>query len=95
MEQADNEEVTRYFDYTAQLGGSVTVSSAVMTVYDETELDTDVTSTVIPGSVTATSPRASALVKDLERGHKYRLECLATTSDSQKLLTYIIIQCPA
>jgi hypothetical protein len=94
VEIGDNEEVNRAFDYTAALATGETVSSAVLTVFDLTEGEKDVTSTVIPGSTTVTSPTVKALIKSLERGHDYRLECLATTSDSQKILSFIIVKCP-
>jgi hypothetical protein len=94
VEQADSEDITRTFDYRSALQTSETVASAVLVVYDLTEGEKNVTSTVIPGSVTTTSPTVKALVKSLERGHKYRVECLATTSTSQKILAYIEIKCP-
>lgn len=93
IQQTDNEEIDYTIDFSATLGTGITVASAVQKVYDLTEREKDFTSTASSGSVTVSSPSCTCEVKSLERGHNYRLEILATFSDGDKVLSYIIIEC--
>lgn len=92
-QQTDNEEIDYTIDFSAALGTGVTVSSGVQKVYDLTEREKDFTSTASAGSVSVASPNCTCEVKALERGHNYRLEILATFSDGDKVLSYVIIEC--
>jgi hypothetical protein len=93
IQQTDNEEIDYTIDFSATLGTGITVASAVQKVYDLTEREKDFTSTASSGSVSVGSPSCTCEVKSLERGHNYRLEILATFSDGDKVLAYIIIEC--
>ena len=92
-QQTDNEEIDYTIDFSAVLGTGVSGASAVQKVYDLTEREKDYTSTASSGSVTVSSPNCTCEVKALERGHNYRLEILATFSDGDKVLSYVIIEC--
>jgi hypothetical protein len=92
-QQADNEEIDYTIDFSATLGTGVTVSSGAQKVYDLTEREKDVTSVASSGSVSVSSPSCTCEVKSLERGHNYRLEILATFSDGDKVLAYIVVEC--
>ena len=92
-QQTDNEEIDYTIDFSAVLGTGVTVASAVQKVYDLTEREKDFTSTASSGSVTVSSPNCTCEVKSRERGHTYRLEILATFSDGDKVLSYVMIEC--
>tara|TARA_R110000824_G_scaffold95305_4_gene229315 strand:+ start:3403 stop:3726 length:324 start_codon:yes stop_codon:yes gene_type:complete len=92
-QQTDNEEIDYTIDFSAALGTGITVASGVQKVYDLTEREKDFTSTASSGSVSISSPNCTCEVKLLERGHNYRLEVLATFSDGDKVLSYIIIEC--
>ena len=93
VQQTDNEEIDYTIDFSAVLGTGITVSSATQKVYDLTEREKDFTSTASSGSVSVSSPGCTCEVKNLERGHNYRLEILSVFSDADKVLAYIIIEC--
>ncbi len=92
-QQSDNEEIDYTIDFSAVLATGQTVSSATQKVYDLTEREKDFTSTASSGSVSVASPNCTCEVKLLERGHTYRLEILATLSDGDKIMSYIIVEC--
>mgnify|MGYP001567936997 CR=1 FL=1 len=92
-EVADGETITLVTDFTNQLVSGVTVSSATVKTYEETDRDADVSSTISSAAASAASPSVTQVLTAFTRGRVYRVEILATLSNSDKRLTFTRIRC--
>ena len=102
FDPSDSGEAEFYkFDYTAILGLSETIASAVWTCSVVTGTDPAAAShisgsaSVIPGKYGAASAATQQLVSGLVPGVQYRLQSMATTSLGQSLSLWSHVSCAA